>query len=62
MNADSTSVCREDVDRAKAAGWTDEAIYDAITVCDADRAEHMMRDHLQQVTQAYWAAVEAAHG
>jgi GntR family transcriptional repressor for pyruvate dehydrogenase complex len=39
-----------------------EAIYDAVTERDADRAEQMMRDHLQQVTKAYWAAVEAAHG
>ncbi len=23
----------EDLDRARAAGWTDEALYDAITVC-----------------------------
>lgn len=39
-----------------------EAIYDAVARRDADRAEQMMRDHLQQVTKAYWAAVEAAHG
>ena len=24
---------QEDVDEAKAAGWSDEALYDAITVC-----------------------------
>lgn len=27
------SVTREDVDAVRAAGWSDEAIYDAITVC-----------------------------
>jgi alkylhydroperoxidase family enzyme len=30
---DSTSVTAEDAERARAAGWTDEALYDAITVC-----------------------------
>ena len=33
MNAQSNQIRREDVDRVKAAGWTDEAIYDAVTVC-----------------------------
>jgi len=33
MNAQSNQITREDVERVKAAGWTDEAIYDAITVC-----------------------------
>ena len=33
MNAQSNTVRREDVDAVKAAGWSDEAIYDAITVC-----------------------------
>ena len=33
MNADPKSVNQADVDRAKAAGWTDEALYDAMTVC-----------------------------
>ena len=31
--ADSLSIKQDDVDRVKAAGWTDEAVYDAITVC-----------------------------
>jgi alkylhydroperoxidase family enzyme len=31
--ADSTSISHEDLDRARAAGWSDEALYDAITVC-----------------------------
>ena len=30
---DSTSVRRADLDAARAAGWSDEALYDAITVC-----------------------------
>jgi hypothetical protein len=30
---DSTSITPEDLGRARAAGWTDEALYDAITVC-----------------------------
>ena len=33
MNAQSNQIRREDVDRVKCAGWTEEAIYDAITVC-----------------------------
>lgn len=33
MNRDSTSIGAADVDAVKAAGWTDEALYDAITVC-----------------------------
>jgi len=33
MNRESTSVGAADVDAVKAAGWTDEALYDAITVC-----------------------------
>ena len=31
-NADSRSIGQSDVDAARAAGWTDEALYDAITV------------------------------
>lgn len=33
MNAQSNEIRQRDVDALKAAGWTDEAIYDAITVC-----------------------------
>ena len=33
MVADSTSIGQDDVDRAHKAGWSDEALYDAITVC-----------------------------
>jgi uncharacterized peroxidase-related enzyme len=33
MVADSTSIGQEDVDRVRRAGWSDEALYDAITVC-----------------------------
>lgn len=33
MVADSTTITHEDLDRARAAGWSDEALYDAITVC-----------------------------
>ena len=33
MNAQSNQIRREDVERVKCAGWTEEAIYDAITVC-----------------------------
>ena len=29
---DSTSITHEDLDQARAAGWTDEALYDAISV------------------------------
>ena len=33
MNAVSNLVTREDIDHLKAAGWSEEAIYDAISVC-----------------------------
>jgi hypothetical protein len=33
MVANSTSIGQSDVDAAKKAGWSDEALYDAITVC-----------------------------
>ena len=33
MNAQSNLIRREDIDRLKAAGWSEEAMYDAITVC-----------------------------
>lgn len=33
MNRDSSRLRKEDVDIARAAGWSDEALYDAITVC-----------------------------
>lgn len=33
LNHEPASVGQEDIDRLKAVGWTDEAIYDAATVC-----------------------------
>jgi alkylhydroperoxidase family enzyme len=33
MNRDSSRLRREDVEETKIAGWSDEALYDAITVC-----------------------------
>ncbi len=33
MIEDSTSIRHADADAVRAAGWTDEALYDAITVC-----------------------------
>jgi hypothetical protein len=33
MVHDSTSITQSDVDVAREAGWSDEALYDAITVC-----------------------------
>jgi alkylhydroperoxidase family enzyme len=33
VNRDSSQLRKEDVDEAKAAGWSDEALYDAMTVC-----------------------------
>lgn len=33
MNRDSSRLEKEDVDAARAAGWSDEALYDAISVC-----------------------------
>ncbi|HSF15123.1 MAG TPA: peroxidase [Vicinamibacteria bacterium] len=32
-NRESNQIRREDLERARNAGWTDEALYDAITVC-----------------------------
>ena len=33
VNRQSNQIRRDDIDRLKAAGWSDEAIYDAVTVC-----------------------------
>ena len=33
MNRESSWLRKEDVDAVKAAGWSEEALYDAITVC-----------------------------
>jgi len=33
VNRASTEIAQEDILAAKAAGWSDEALYDAITVC-----------------------------
>jgi hypothetical protein len=33
MNEDSVGLTQEDVDEVRAAGWSDSALYDAITVC-----------------------------
>jgi len=33
MVADSTSIGPSDVKKTRQAGWSDEALYDAITVC-----------------------------
>ena len=33
MNGQSNQIRADDIDRLKAAGWSEEAIYDAITVC-----------------------------
>lgn len=33
MNHDSPNITPADLDTARAAGWTDEALYFAITVC-----------------------------
>jgi len=33
MNRESNRLRQEDIDEARAAGWSDEALYDAITVC-----------------------------
>ncbi len=30
---DAAAIRREDVEEARAAGWSDEAIYDAVTAC-----------------------------
>jgi alkylhydroperoxidase family enzyme len=33
MNRESSRLQKEDIDKVKAAGWSEEALYDAITVC-----------------------------
>lgn len=33
VNRQSNQIRQDDVDRLKEAGWSDEAIYDAVTVC-----------------------------
>ncbi len=33
MNRESSRLGKDDVERVRAAGWSDEALYDAITVC-----------------------------
>ncbi|MFZ2225118.1 MAG: hypothetical protein WAV26_10595 [Candidatus Deferrimicrobium sp.] len=33
MNGESSRLRKEDLEEAKAAGWSEEALYDAITVC-----------------------------
>jgi alkylhydroperoxidase family enzyme len=33
ITRDSTQIRQADIDEAKAAGWSDEALYDAVTVC-----------------------------
>jgi alkylhydroperoxidase family enzyme len=33
MNRESNRLAQADVDRVRAAGWDEEALYDAITVC-----------------------------
>ena len=33
LNGAAADIRRDDVDEAKRAGWSEEAIYDAITVC-----------------------------
>ena len=33
MNRESSRLRKEDIEQVKAAGWSDEALYDAIIVC-----------------------------
>ena len=33
VNRESSRLQKEDIDEVKAAGWSEEALYDAITVC-----------------------------
>lgn len=33
LNLNPSQVCQDDIDALKGAGWSDEAIYDAVTVC-----------------------------
>ncbi len=33
VNRASHTITRDDVDRVRGSGWSDEAVYDAITVC-----------------------------
>jgi alkylhydroperoxidase family enzyme len=75
MNADSTAIGAADLDVARAAGWSDEALYDAITVCalfrfyntwiDATGVSDMPALGYQMsgkrlATQGYWAQADEA--
>jgi hypothetical protein len=33
VNRESNRLTKEDIEKVKAAGWSEEALYDAITVC-----------------------------
>ena len=33
VNGECAAVCQDDIDRLHEAGWSDEAIYDAVMVC-----------------------------
>ncbi|HSR41737.1 MAG TPA: hypothetical protein VLL48_06190 [Longimicrobiales bacterium] len=37
MSRESNQTTREDVEAVKAAGWSEEAVYDAVTVCSLFR-------------------------
>ena len=37
VNSNAVAVTQAEIDRVKDAGWSDEAIYDAITVCSLFR-------------------------
>lgn len=44
LNRQSNQIRRDDTDRLKAAGWSDEAIYDAVTVCALFRFYNVWAD------------------
>ena len=56
---------RQDEDQDDGGSGGDEyadGLYDAIAARDPDRAERVMREHLDQVTETYWHTQEEEHG
>ena len=58
VNRDSSRLRKEDVDEATEAGWSEEALYDAITVCALFRFYNLWIDvtGVSDMTAASYAA------
>ncbi len=60
INQDSTQIEQPHIDKAKSAGWSDEALYDAIMVCSLFRLMNTWLDATG--VQGMPAAAYAASG